>query len=87
VDLLLFFHVSIVLGHTAKGELVHKIDFIRLVKVFVLESLAGGRCHTSRAAYHKAFDNKRECGTEEHDLPVFWKVCKKLFNDWSELWT
>ena len=36
VDLLLFLYKCIVLGHTPKRKLVHEIDLVWLVQVFIL---------------------------------------------------
>src|SRR2546430_7142090 len=35
--------------------------------------------------YHETLNNQRECCTVQHDLPIFWKVGKELFDDRSKL--
>ena len=37
VDLLSFCHIGIVLGDALQGELLHQVDLVRLLQVFVLD--------------------------------------------------
>jgi len=36
MNFLLLFHKAVVLGNSSKGELIHKVDFVRVVHVFIL---------------------------------------------------
>lgn len=64
MDLLFFLHESIILGNAAKGELVHEVDLMRVIHVFVLELL----------------DDDGESGGEQHDLSVFGVELEQLLD-------
>lgn len=37
MNFLLFFYESIILSHATQSELIHEIDLVRLIQVFVLQ--------------------------------------------------
>lgn len=68
VDLLLLLHKGIVLSDTAKGEFVHKVDFVRGDHVFIREVL----------------DGQGESGGKQHDLAVLGVKLQELLDDGGE---
>lgn len=76
MDFLLFFYECIILSNTAKCKLVHQIDLIWLIQVFILERLVAEHSFAKgEIFYHEALDNKRECSAKKHDLPILWEIC------------
>lgn len=70
MDFLLLFQEGVILRHSSESELVHKIDFVRLLHPLVFEVL----------------DDDRESSRKEHDLSLFWHKRQELFDDRGKLW-
>lgn len=69
MDLLLFFHESVVLGNTTEGELVHEVDLVWIIHVLV----------------GKFLDGHGECGREQHELSVKRMLAEDLLDRLCEL--
>lgn len=66
MDLLAFFNISIELGHSSQGQLIHQIDFVG-----VLQPAGGEILHSNG-----------ERGRIEQDLSIFGGVTEQFLDDW-----
>lgn len=84
MNFLLLFHETVVLGDSSEGKFVHKIDFVRIVHVFILcrvsQLIKASACGT----YFERLDYNGERCTEQHDLAFFGVEAKQLLNGGCE---